>query len=83
MAEELLKFGVKVLMEDDKITIEKTSLCKPDAPLCGHNDHRIVMALSLLLTLTGGSIDGAEAVSKSFPSFFDKLKKLGITVECE
>ena len=49
--------------------------------LSGHNDHRIVMALSLLLTVTGGSIEEAEAVSKSFPDFFSVLQSLGIEVD--
>jgi 3-phosphoshikimate 1-carboxyvinyltransferase len=53
---------------------------KPQEPLCGHGDHRIVMSLAVLLTLTGGSIDGAEAVSKSFPTFFDDLASLGVEV---
>ena len=39
------------------------------------------MALSVLLTLTGGEIDGAEAISKSYPAFFDDLIKLGIKIE--
>jgi len=39
-----------------------------------------VMALSVLLTFTGGSIEGAEAVRKSFPDFFEKLAALGIEV---
>mgnify|MGYP000148784236 CR=1 FL=1 len=46
----------------------------------GFNDHRIVMSLAVLLTRTGGSIEGAEAVSKSFPDFFDKLKDVDIDV---
>jgi 3-phosphoshikimate 1-carboxyvinyltransferase len=36
------------------------------------------MALSVLLTVTGGVILGAEAVNKSFPDFFDKLKEAGV-----
>ena len=44
----------------------------------GMNDHRIVMALSLLCTVTGGTIDGAEAVKKSYPDFFAVLAKAGI-----
>ena len=32
-------------------------------------------------TLMGGIIDGAEAVSKSFPTFFDDIDKLGINKE--
>jgi len=38
------------------------------------------MSLAVLLTRTGGSIEGAEAVSKSFPDFFDKLKDVDIDV---
>ena len=53
----------------------------PSDVLCAHNDHRIVMALSVLLTLTGGVIDGAEAVSKSYPAFFENLRTLGIEVK--
>ena len=56
-------------------------LLAPIVPLSGHNDHRIVMSLAVLLTLTGGVIEGAEAVNKSFPDFFDKLQDLGIEVK--
>ena len=83
MAEELAKFGVKVIVEDDKITVEKSTLKKPKTSLQGHNDHRIVMALSVLLTLTGGQVQGAEAIKKSLPDFFDRLEKLNIEVNYE
>ena len=39
------------------------------------------MSLSLLLTLTGGTIDDAQAVRKSYPGFFDDIKTLGIATE--
>ena len=38
------------------------------------------MALSTLLTITGGEIDGAEAVRKSLPEYFELLKSLGAEV---
>ena len=41
------------------------------------------MALAVLLTVTGGTIAGAEAVSKSFPDFFDKLQSLGIRLHTD
>lgn len=78
MKEELFKFGCKVDVEENKITVHKCELQKPAVPLVGHNDHRIVMALSLLLTLTGGEIYGAEAVAKSYPDFFTRIKELGV-----
>lgn len=81
MAEELAKFGVSASVYDDEVIIYPTSFKKPSRMLCGHNDHRIVMAEAILLTLTGGIIDGAEAVTKSFPDFFDKLRTLGIEVK--
>jgi len=39
------------------------------------------MSEAVLLSLTGGIIEGAEAVTKSFPDFFDKLRTLGIEVK--
>ncbi len=80
MAEELRKFGAEALVEEDSVQIIPKSFHAPAAPLSGHNDHRVVMALALLLTRTGGEIAGAEAVNKSFPDFFQKLKSLGIEV---
>ncbi len=45
----------------------------------GENDHRTVMsAVTLALFSDGESkIIGAEAINKSYPSFFDDVKKLG------
>ena len=83
MAAELRKCGVSVTVGEDEILVEPSAsgLQTPTVPLSGHNDHRIVMSAAVLLTLTGGVIEGAEAVSKSFPDFFDKLQALGWTPE--
>jgi 3-phosphoshikimate 1-carboxyvinyltransferase len=81
MTEELAKFGVSSSVYDDEVIIYPIEFKKPSGELDGHNDHRIVMAEAILLTLTGGVIDGAEAVTKSFPDFFEKLKSLGIEVK--
>ena len=81
MAEELSKFGASVTVYDDKVVVYPVAFHAPNEPLCGHNDHRIVMSLAILLTLTGGEIAGAEAINKSYPSFFEDLGSLGIEVE--
>lgn len=83
MAEELKKFGTSVSVYPDTVVVYPTAFHAPTVPLDGHNDHRIVMALSILLTLTGGTILGAEAVKKSYPAFFDDLAALGILWEAE
>lgn len=80
MAGELKKFGANVKVYENSVKIEKTQLKPPIVPLCGHNDHRIVMALSVLAAVFGAEIDGAEAVNKSYPDFFRVIKKAGVNV---
>ena len=80
MAEELRKFGVAVTVNEDDIVIFPKEFHRPTEILNGHNDHRVVMALSILCTVFGGEIEGAEAVNKSFPDFFEKLQSVGIEV---
>lgn len=81
MAQELAAFGTRVTVEENSVTVIPDSFHRPERTLCGHNDHRIVMSLAVLLMLTGGEIEGAQAVRKSFPDFFEKLQKLGIEVQ--
>ncbi len=81
MAQELSAFGTRVTVEENAVTVEPVAFHPPKRVLQGHNDHRIVMSLAVLLTLTGGQIAGAQAVAKSFPDFFEKLKQLGIEVQ--
>jgi 3-phosphoshikimate 1-carboxyvinyltransferase len=38
--------------------------------------------MAVLSSLTGGEIEGAEASRKSYPDFFEVIKKLGIEVTC-
>ena len=80
MAEELRHFGTTVTVKEDSVVIYPSDFHAPKVALSAHNDHRVVMSLAVLLTLTGGKITGAEAVSKSFPDFFEKLESLGISV---
>lgn len=80
MAQELRKFGAIVSVNEDDIIVFPKEFHRPTEVLRGHNDHRIVMALSVLCTACGGEIEGAEAVNKSFPDFFEKLSSVGIDV---
>lgn len=80
LALELNKFSINVEEYDNEVIIKKQELQKPTEILTGHNDHRIVMSLSVLLTLTGGYIIDEDAVKKSYPRFFEDLKQIGIEV---
>ncbi len=77
MKSELAKFCVAVDIEDNKITVGK-GIKPPTDVIYSHNDHRIVMASSLLCSMVGGKIEGAEAVNKSWPEYFNVIKTLGI-----
>ena len=83
MHAELQKLGGGLTFCDNTITVPPQSLCYNGVPLWGHNDHRIVMALSVILSKIGGSIEGAEAVGKSYPRFFEDMTKLGAKVIVE
>lgn len=80
MARELEKCGAKIEVEENRVTFHPALLHAPAVPLSGNGDHRIVMALAALLVALGGAIEGAEAVAKSYPAFFNDLRSLGIRV---
>ncbi len=81
LEEELNKFGVLLKVSDNEVIIDNTNIHKPAERLYGKNDHRIIMALSIMLTKFGGIIEGVSAVQKSYPDFFKSLIKLGIEVK--
>lgn len=81
MKEELKKFGAHIEVIDGQsggtVNVLPSELHAPKGPLSSHNDHRIAMSLSVLALRFGGEIEGAEAVKKSMPDFFENLESLG------
>ena len=82
MQEELKKLGVETKLSENSIVVG-CGISKPNEAFSGHDDHRIVMALAALCTKTGGVIEGAEAVAKSFPDYFEKISELGVRMNKE
>ena len=80
MTEELRKMGAVISVYENEVLIAKTDLHAPNSPLNAHGDHRIVMALAILLCSYGGEIEGAEVIAKSYPAFFEDLIKLGLGI---
>ena len=83
MHEEIKKLGGGLIFGDNMITVPKQNLQYQGVPVSGHNDHRIVMAMSVILTKIGGTVEGAEAIRKSYPGFFDDIKQLGAEVNIQ
>lgn len=81
MAAELEKCGVALQVYDNEIIVPKNDLVTPTEIIESHNDHRIAMAMSVILSRIGGTLSGGEAVAKSYPDFFELIKSLGIEVK--
>jgi 3-phosphoshikimate 1-carboxyvinyltransferase len=81
MHEELTKLGGGLIFGSNTITVPKQVLQYRGIPLDGHNDHRIVMAMSVILSKIGGTMNGVEAIRKSYPGFFEDIRRLGAEVE--
>lgn len=80
LKEEFAKMGLHIEIQDDLMIIDGAKLTGAD--VFSHHDHRIAMALAVAaLKATGETnISGAESINKSYPSFFEDLKKLGASV---
>lgn len=79
---ELTKLGATVSITDESLTLVKNSL-----PLEGlgkaiktYQDHRMAMAFAPLALKVPIIIEEAEVVSKSYPTFWDDLKSVGIQI---
>lgn len=85
----LAQYGVSatVSVDGDALTIQGRG--KPRVPedtviRVASRDHRMIMAATLCAAAYGGSVDlaCAEAVSKSYPGFWDTMVRLGCHVSC-
>ena len=80
---ELEKMGAKISVNDDVVKIQGGGLvgCELDSK----HDHRVAMSCAIAsIGATGdSSIRNAEAVSKSYPEFFQDLTRLGVDLNVE
>lgn len=76
LREEFGKMGIEIMLQDDLMVI--TGGKTKGAQVQSHHDHRIAMACAVAALRADGpvTIDGAEAVNKSYPQFWDHLKQL-------
>jgi 3-phosphoshikimate 1-carboxyvinyltransferase len=82
VAEGLGRMGISVTEAEDRLTIDGG---KPrGAIIDSHGDHRIAMAFAVLgATIGGTTIEGAECVAKTYPGFWQNLKKVGGRLEID
>lgn len=80
-AAELAKMGIKSDVSHNTLIVYGG---KPrGAEISAHNDHRLAMSLAIAALFAEGDsiINGAEAVTKSYPRFFADLANLGAKLE--
>ncbi|MDL2262785.1 3-phosphoshikimate 1-carboxyvinyltransferase [Bacteroidales bacterium OttesenSCG-928-I21] len=81
LLEELQKIGAKIEILGDMIEITGQNEYF-GASLNSHGDHRIAMALAVagLRIKEGVKIKNSETINKSYPNFFDDLRKLNASI---
>ncbi len=72
-------FGVNAKYDAGSIRVWGTTSLKPCTITCPE-DHRIAMMASILGAHVGARIDNAECVRKSWPDYWDAIKRLGVRV---
>ncbi|MGK2863569.1 MAG: 3-phosphoshikimate 1-carboxyvinyltransferase [Chitinophagaceae bacterium] len=81
LQEEFGKMGVKISLNNDTMIIYGGNAVRA-ARVHSRHDHRIAMACAVAALKADGitEIEEAGAVKKSYPDFYDDLKKLGANV---
>ncbi len=81
LQKEMGKLGIQIDLAGDVMIIHGGQI--KGGTIFSHHDHRIAMAGAVAALVANGSvtIQNAECVSKSYPGFFDDMKKVGVKLE--
>lgn len=78
---ELSKLGADISVTDKSLTLRVFKKIKKDVSIDTYNDHRMAMAFAPLALKQDLYINDAEVVSKSYPDFWNDLKKLQFNIK--
>ncbi|MEO8254882.1 MAG: 3-phosphoshikimate 1-carboxyvinyltransferase, partial [Flavobacterium sp.] len=77
---ELTKLGANISVTNDSLTLIATNEINEEIRIDTYNDHRMAMAFAPLALKVPIVINNADVVSKSYPDFWEDLKKLDFLV---
>jgi 3-phosphoshikimate 1-carboxyvinyltransferase len=77
---ELSKLGALVSVTNDSLTLKPSNHINPNCCIKTYQDHRMAMAFAPLALKTSIIIEEAEVVSKSYPTFWEDLKRIGFNI---
>jgi 3-phosphoshikimate 1-carboxyvinyltransferase len=77
---ELEKLGAAVSLTDDSLSLEPARKINLGIAIETYDDHRMAMAFAPLALKVPIVINDADVVSKSYPAFWDDLRKIGFSI---
>ena len=77
---ELTKLGATVAVTNESLILQKTLEINKYISIATYQDHRMAMAFAPLALKTPIHIENADVVSKSYPDFWQDLKKIGFEI---
>lgn len=80
LQKELIKFGVKLVEETHGVFVLEGTFTMSHQTICTYNDHRMAMAFAPLALLGTITIEEADVVAKSYPGFWEEMKKVGFVM---
>ena len=78
---ELTKLGATITVTKDSLTLEPSEEIHSNIKIKTYQDHRMAMAFAPLVLKSTIIIEEAEVVSKSYPTFWEDIKKIGFILE--
>ena len=77
---ELTKLGADIQVTSEALRLQPAASIKSNIVISTYQDHRMAMAFAPLVLKTTLIIEEAEVVSKSYPTFWNDLKKVGFEI---
>ena len=78
---ELTKLGGVVVVTNESLHLKPSTHINENIAINTYQDHRMAMAFAPLALKVSIKINEAEVVSKSYPDFWEDLKKIGVLVK--
>ena len=81
MKNELAKIGTGLSENENQWTLKPSANLPASVEIDTYEDHRMAMAFAPLCQLMDVTIDNPMVVEKSYPGFWDEVRKLGVEIE--
>jgi len=78
---ELEKLSGEVSITNETLHLKPSSQIKSDVSINTYHDHRMALAFAPLALKTTLMVNDADVVSKSYPTYWEDLKKIGFSIE--